>query len=98
MIADALEAPSIGDVDDPIGRSFRIFAEQTKSDLKALAACTRGSRQALTREQVASIRVPVLVAVGSKDDIAGPQRSWRRCARCAGVGDRRPRPHAGGGR
>ena len=70
-IADALDAPSIDAVTDPTGRTFRLFAEQTKSDLKALAACLRGSRQALAREELAAIRVPVLVAVGSKDDIAG---------------------------
>ena len=39
-IAEALEAPSLADVHDPMGRMFRAFAEQTKSDLKALAACT----------------------------------------------------------
>jgi pimeloyl-ACP methyl ester carboxylesterase len=70
-IAASLEAPSIDAVTDPMGRTFRLFAEQTKSDLKALAACLRGSRQALKREELASIRVPVLVAVGTKDDIAG---------------------------
>jgi pimeloyl-ACP methyl ester carboxylesterase len=70
-IADALEAPSIQDVDDPTGRTFRAFAEQTKSDRRALAACIRGSRQALTREEVARIRAPLLVAVGTKDDVAG---------------------------
>lgn len=70
-IAAALEAPSPGDVQDPTGRMFRNFAEQTKSDLRALAACIRGSRQTLTRAEVASIRAPVLVAVGSEDSIAG---------------------------
>jgi len=70
-IADALEAPSLADVTDPMGRVFRAFAEQTKSDLKALAACIRGSRQTLTREQVAGITVPLLVAVGTKDDVSG---------------------------
>jgi pimeloyl-ACP methyl ester carboxylesterase len=70
-IADALEAPSIDAVTDPMGRTFRLFAEQTRSDLKALAACLRGSRQALAREELAAIRVPVLVAVGTKDDVAG---------------------------
>jgi pimeloyl-ACP methyl ester carboxylesterase len=53
---------------------FRAFAEQTKSDLRALAACIRGSRQILTREDVAEIRVPVLVAVGTKDKLAGSAR------------------------
>jgi pimeloyl-ACP methyl ester carboxylesterase len=70
-IAEALEAPSLGDVRDPMGRMFRAFAEQTESDLKALAACIRGSRQTLTRDQVAAIRAPVLVAAGTKDTIAG---------------------------
>ena len=54
-IADALEAPSLAVVTDPVGRQFRAFAEQTRSDLKALAACIRGSRQMLSREQVAAI-------------------------------------------
>ncbi len=70
-IANALEASDAARVTDNRGRQFRSFAEQTKSDLRALAACIRGSRQKLTREQAAAIRVPVLVAVGTKDDIAG---------------------------
>jgi pimeloyl-ACP methyl ester carboxylesterase len=70
-VAEALEAPSLADVSDPTGRMFRSFAEQTKSDLKALAACIRGNRQILRRERVASIRVPVLVAVGTEDKVAG---------------------------
>jgi len=73
-IAVALEAPSLDDVTDPLGRMFRAFAEQTKSDCRALAACIRGSRQVLTPEQVAQIKVPMLIAVGSKDDIAGSPR------------------------
>jgi len=71
VIADALEAPSLDDVTDPTGRTFRMFAEQTKSDLRALTACMRRPRQTLSREQVAGIKAPVLVAVGSKDNVAG---------------------------
>lgn len=70
-IADALEAPSIKDVSDPQGYAFRAFAQQTQSDLRALAACIRGSRQTLSREDVARIAAPTLVAVGTKDPIAG---------------------------
>ncbi|HEX3162913.1 MAG TPA: alpha/beta fold hydrolase [Pseudolabrys sp.] len=70
-IADALEAPSLDDVRDPTGRVFRIFADQTKSDLRALAACIRGSRQTMDRTEVATIRAPLLVAVGTKDQVAG---------------------------
>jgi len=70
-IADALEAPSLADVTDPQGRAFRAFADQTKSDRRALAACIRGSRQELSREQAAAISQPVLIAIGTKDDVAG---------------------------
>ena len=34
---------------------FRAFAEQTKSDLRALAACIRGSRQTLSASEVGRI-------------------------------------------
>jgi pimeloyl-ACP methyl ester carboxylesterase len=70
-IADALEAPSLADVSDPMGQMFRKFADQTKSDLRALAACIRGSRQMLSADDVRQIRTPALVAVGTKDPIAG---------------------------
>src|SRR5262245_5353636 len=70
-IADALEAPSLAAVTDPQGRTFRAFAEQTRSDLRPLAACIRGSRQTLTATEVSAIRMPALVAVGSKDEVAG---------------------------
>lgn len=70
-IANALEAPSIDDVTNPTARTFRAFAEQTRSDLKALAACIRASREPITREDVARIACPVLVAVGTNDVIGG---------------------------
>ncbi len=98
-IAEALEAPSLDDVTDPQGRMFRAFADQTKSDRRALAACIRGSRQVLTREQAASIETPALIAVGTKDPIAGSRRGTRRDhAACAGAAHSRPRPHARGRR
>ena len=70
-VAAALEAPSLDDVTDPVGRTFRAFADQTRSDRRALAACLRGSRGLMTKEQVAGIAVPVLIAVGTSDEIAG---------------------------
>ena len=36
------------DLTDPMQRMFRSFAEATKSDLKALAACARGARQLMS--------------------------------------------------
>jgi pimeloyl-ACP methyl ester carboxylesterase len=70
-VAAALEAPSLEDVTDPVGRTFRAFADQTRSDRRALAACLRGSRRLLTRDEAAAIAVPVLIAVGTSDEIAG---------------------------
>jgi len=70
-LAKALEAPRLEDVTNDTARSFRIFAEQTKSDLKALAACMRGPREKVPREKLGEITVPVLVAVGSEDVIGG---------------------------
>jgi len=70
-IAKALEADSIDDVTNDTARSFRAFAEQTRSDLKALAACIRGPREKITPERLATIAVPTLVAVGTNDVIAG---------------------------
>lgn len=70
-IAEALEAASLEDVTDPQGRMFRAFANQTRSDRLALAACIRGSRNLMTREEVGEIGCPTLVAVGTRDKIAG---------------------------
>lgn len=70
-VAAALEAPSLDDVTDPVGRTFRAFADQTRSDRKALAAALRGSRELMTAQQAAAIRVPTLIAVGTRDEIAG---------------------------
>ena len=70
-LARALEAPRIEDVSNDTARSFRAFAEQTGSDLKALAACMRGPREKITAQDLAQIAVPTLVAVGSEDVIAG---------------------------
>jgi len=70
-IAQAMEAPSLDDLTDPMQRMFRAFADQSGGDRRALAACIRGSRQTLSVEDVGSIRAPTLVAVGTKDPVAG---------------------------
>ena len=70
-IAKALEAPRIEDVTNDTARSFRAFAEHTKGDLRALAACMRGPREKITPDLLAGITAPVLVAVGTEDVIGG---------------------------
>lgn len=71
-IADGLLAPNARDVLDPGARSFRIFAENTKSDLQALAACIRSSRVKIKAEALAHIACPVLVVAGELDSVSGP--------------------------
>jgi pimeloyl-ACP methyl ester carboxylesterase len=70
-VAEALEAPSLDSLTDPTQRLFRGFAEQTKSDRVALAACVRGAKRSLTLEEAARINQPTLVAVGDRDALAG---------------------------
>ena len=70
-IAAAMEAPSLDALADPMQRMFRKFAEATHSDLAALAACIRGSRQVLSPGEAAAILTPTLIAVGTRDEVAG---------------------------
>ena len=70
-IAEALEAPAGTPAPNPTAAAFRTFAEQTRSDLRALAACVRGSRQTLSRAEIAQIETPTLVSVGTLDTVAG---------------------------
>lgn len=70
-IAAALLAEDPVETTHARGRAFRAFADQTKSDRRALAACISTSRTLLTPADMARIVQPTLVAVGTKDDIAG---------------------------
>lgn len=71
VIASALEAASLSEIKDPTGRAFRAFADQTRSDRRALAACIRANRRQFSAEEMARIRQPTLIAVGTRDDVAG---------------------------
>jgi len=74
-VAEAMEAASVEVLVDPVQKMFRQFAEATKSDLKALAACGRGARYKFSEAELAGIDLPVLIAVGTEDAIAGdPKR------------------------
>lgn len=70
-IAEALLAPSIDAVTHPRGLMFRSFADKTGSDRTALAACIASNRVLVTEAEAARIMQPVLIAVGTRDDIAG---------------------------
>lgn len=68
----ALRAPSLSQVTGETGRLFRRFAESTQSDLEALACCMEAGRTPVLAEDLARLNIPALVAVGEKDDMAGP--------------------------
>lgn len=70
-IVSGLLAPRIEDITTSVGRRFRLFADHTKSDRKALAACMMSSRDPISAKELARIDVPVLVAVGDIDEIGG---------------------------
>src|SRR6185437_4357102 len=70
-IARSLETESIDDVTNPTARTFRAFAQHTKSDLKTPEACMRSSQAQTTDEMVATIKSPNLVAVGENGVIGG---------------------------
>lgn len=78
VIAEALRADDPASVTDGRGKMFRSFADQTKSDREALAACIARSRELLSEADAARITRPVLVAVGTRDDIAGSAQELAR--------------------
>lgn len=71
IIAKALLAESLSEVSDPIGRQFRLFADHSKADRAALAACVVSSREPMLADDVRGITAPVLVALGENDEMAG---------------------------
>ena len=62
-------------------RSFRQFADEQKEDRLALAACSRGPREAINPDALFAIRRPTLVIAGQRDELAGnPQGLAREIA------------------
>ncbi|MGH7819111.1 MAG: alpha/beta fold hydrolase [Candidatus Binatia bacterium] len=70
IIAATLEADDASGF-PPLAQSYRVFAQQTGGDLKALAACWRRPRRSASRAELALLRAPTLVVVGDRDEIAG---------------------------
>ncbi|HEY1421234.1 MAG TPA: alpha/beta hydrolase [Candidatus Dormibacteraeota bacterium] len=56
---------------DPIVQTFYKFASASPAnDLQALAACMQGMQREHSPERLATIRTPILVVVGDRDDLA----------------------------
>lgn len=73
-IVAALQAETAASVSDPVGKAYRVFADQTKSDRTALAACVGSMRMPVSAEALGRISAPTLIAVGSRDSgVGSPQ-------------------------
>ena len=74
-IVEGLLAADGSSVKAEIAKQFRRFAESNRNDLKALAACMGADRSTISATAFANNRVPVLLAVGSKDTVVGSTRA-----------------------
>ncbi len=77
-IIDALTAERLEDAKGPTGRQFRIFADHSRADRAALAACLTSSREPMAEADVRRIGQPTLIVVGEKDDLAGDPAALAR--------------------
>jgi pimeloyl-ACP methyl ester carboxylesterase len=68
-IVAALLSDDKSKVSDPRARLFRDFAEANQNDLKALAACMAADREPIAASQFTNNKVPVMVVVGTKDEL-----------------------------
>jgi pimeloyl-ACP methyl ester carboxylesterase len=70
-IGAALLAEKNSPTDNPIARGFRLFAETTGADLRALAAVIQSTSEPIEASDLAGITAPTLVVVGDKDELVG---------------------------
>lgn len=69
--ASAIEAGQAGETGHEAMGAFARFAQAPGNDPAALAACMRRPQQPVTEEELAQVKIPVLVVLGDKD-FAGP--------------------------
>lgn len=92
-LAEAMEIERIEDIDDSMLKIFRGFAESTRSDLAALAACARGARKPVNAALLGKVEQPVLICAGTRDDVAGDPHVIQPLFRNARVVDIPGRDH-----
>jgi pimeloyl-ACP methyl ester carboxylesterase len=84
-IAAALEARAGTRINDPNARAFRVFAQRSGNDLRALAAVQRAAQHGASGV-LAKIAVPTMVVAGANDRLAGsPQELAARITGAVGV-------------
>lgn len=71
-IAAAMRSDDPSSITAPVPRLFRIFAEQGKNDLEALACCMTRPRRSFSAEEMRHVDTPALIVLGDRDNITGP--------------------------
>ncbi len=70
-MSDAMTANDPETIAEPLLRSFRHFADEQGEDRLALAACSRGAENDISRDALAGLNMPTLVVAGARDGLAG---------------------------
>ena len=71
-IAAGLRAADVSEVTEMVPRQFRLFAEQGKNDLEALALCMTRGRRSFSAPDMTHVKTPTLMVIGEKDTTTGP--------------------------
>ncbi len=78
-LAAAMEAEDADTIAEPLARSFRQFADEQGEDRLAIAAFLRAPSAPFDPDDLFTVSVPVLVAAGARDGLAGdPHRLAER--------------------
>lgn len=78
-IADALLADDVASITDPRAKGFRMFADASGGDRKALATYMQAGRPSYDAAEFGRVTLPVLVVAGEKDDLTGDPAVLAAC-------------------
>lgn len=78
-IADGLLADDVDSITDERARGFRMFADASGGDRKALATYMQAGRPTYDAAEFAKVTLPVLVVAGEKDDLTGDPAVLAAC-------------------
>jgi pimeloyl-ACP methyl ester carboxylesterase len=70
-ISAAYRADDPATIKSPVAKAYRRFAESMPNDLKALAALIDAERSPFDPAKLRSVRLPVLIVVGTEDNAIG---------------------------
>lgn len=80
-IADGLLVDDAQSITDLRAKGFRMFADASGGDRKALATYMQAGRPSYDGKDFADVKLPVLVVAGEKDDLTGNPADLAACFR-----------------